>query len=74
MYKILMGKSKASDDLGYVDRTILFKYGLFSPIWSRDSVVGIATVYGQSSSPVRAQHFSPLHVVQNGSGAHPNLL
>jgi hypothetical protein len=45
-------------------------------IWSRDSVVGVATGYGldegggRSSSPGRVTNF--LHVVQTGSGVHPS--
>jgi hypothetical protein len=38
---------------------------------SRDSSVGIATGYGLDESRY-GQEFSLLHVVQTGSGAHPN--
>jgi hypothetical protein len=42
---------------------------------SRDSVVGIATGYGLDDRGVGVrvsvgQDFSPLHIVQTGSGAH----
>jgi hypothetical protein len=43
--------------------------------WSRDSAVGIATGYGLDGQGSKfesrlAQDFSPLHVLQTGSGAH----
>jgi hypothetical protein len=44
--------------------------------WSRDSVVSIATGNGMDDRGVGVrvpvgQEFSPLHVVQTGSGVHP---
>jgi hypothetical protein len=49
---------------------------LLSQRGSRDSAVGIATGYGLDDKGVAVrflavQDFSPLHVVQTGSGAHP---
>jgi hypothetical protein len=43
-------------------------------LWSRDISVGIASGYGlddRGSISGTASDFSPLHRVQNGSGAHP---
>jgi hypothetical protein len=40
--------------------------------WSQDSSVGIATGWKvEFRFPARAKYFSPFHIVQTGSGAHP---